>query len=126
MQKLIVTHLFLNLYLLAIIQPVIPVLDYLLNYDFIAKELCINRDKPIQTCNGKCYLEKEVAKQQNLMPNSSKPLPPKIDLEKLLTLKTDLFTYQFSEILQEHEIPFFYKILTENPYAKFLFRPPSF
>lgn len=126
LQKLIVTHLFLNLYLLAIIQPVIPVFEYVLHYDFIAKELCVNKDKPIQTCNGKCYLEKEVAKQQNLEPNSSVPIPPKIDFEKLLTLKMENFTYLFVEDIQKHLIPVFYKILKDNPFSKFLFRPPSF
>lgn len=30
-----------------------------LNRDYIAEMLCINREKPITTCYGKCFLEKE-------------------------------------------------------------------
>jgi hypothetical protein len=59
-KKLLLTHLFLNLYLLALIQPALPVIDYLVNYNYIVKELCENRDKPVLACNGKCYLEKQV------------------------------------------------------------------
>lgn len=31
-------------------------LDYELRKDYIAKVLCIEREKPITACNGKCYL----------------------------------------------------------------------
>lgn len=48
------------LFMLA--KPVIPVLDYIVNYDYIAKELCENKAKPEMHCNGKCHLMKELAK----------------------------------------------------------------
>ena len=126
LQKLIVTHIFLNLYLLAIIQPVLPVLQYVLNYDYIASELCENRDKPIQTCNGKCYLEKQVAKQQNLVPNQTVPMPPKVDLEKYFTLKTDNLPHKISDVLLVRKSPIFFKLFKESTFIKSLFRPPSF
>jgi hypothetical protein len=37
--------------------------DYLLNYDYIAKVLCINKDKPEMHCNGKCHLAKQLQQQ---------------------------------------------------------------
>lgn len=48
--------------LLILAKPVIPVLDYIINYDYITKELCENRAKPQMHCNGKCHLMKELAK----------------------------------------------------------------
>lgn len=33
-----------------------------LNKDYIAKTLCINRDKPAMKCCGKCYLQKQLKK----------------------------------------------------------------
>lgn len=39
-------------------------LDFKLNQDYIAKVLCINRDKPITTCDGRCYLNRQLRKQQ--------------------------------------------------------------
>jgi hypothetical protein len=41
----------------------VVVADYLLNRDYIAKILCINRDKPEMKCNGKCHLAKQLKKQ---------------------------------------------------------------
>lgn len=45
-----------------LVKPVIPVLEYIVNYDYINKELCINKDKPALKCNGKCHLMKQLAK----------------------------------------------------------------
>jgi hypothetical protein len=36
-------------------------LDYELRKDYIAKTLCVNRDKPITMCYGKCYLANKLA-----------------------------------------------------------------
>jgi hypothetical protein len=41
----------------------VVVADYILNRDYIAKVLCINRDKPEMKCNGKCHLAKQLKKQ---------------------------------------------------------------
>ncbi|MBC8644541.1 hypothetical protein H9W95_12115 [Flavobacterium lindanitolerans] len=40
----------------------LPVIEYAINYDYIATVLCINKDKPEMKCNGKCHLMKELAK----------------------------------------------------------------
>ena len=81
MQKLIFTHLFLNLYILALIQPALPIVEYFVNYDYIVNELCENRDKPILSCNGKCYLEDQVKENNNLLEHHEQvPVLPKIDL----------------------------------------------
>jgi len=55
-----VLSIFLVFYL--VFKPLIPVMDYVVNYDYISNVLCINRDKPELHCNGKCYLSKELAK----------------------------------------------------------------
>ncbi|WP_235830385.1 hypothetical protein [Paenimyroides tangerinum] len=57
MKKLIVI-----LALFMLFKPVIPVLEYVVFYDYIKNELCENKDKPKLECNGKCHLKKELAK----------------------------------------------------------------
>lgn len=37
---------------------------YLLNKDFIARVLCINKEKPKMQCEGKCYLSKKLKEQE--------------------------------------------------------------
>ncbi len=45
-----------------LLKPVLPVVDYIVNYEYISKVLCINKAKPKLNCNGKCHLMKELAK----------------------------------------------------------------
>lgn len=55
-----------------VMKPILPVLEYILNYDYIVKELCENKAKPETNCNGKCHLMKELAKaSENNAPVSS-------------------------------------------------------
>jgi len=123
-KKLIFTHLFLNLYLLALIQPALPIIEYFVNYDYIASELCENRDKPILTCNGKCYLEKQVAQQLDLDHNQETPKPPKIDLEKFITIKSKQFAYSLFDAKKWIKNPMFSNTLEDKIIALTLFRPP--
>lgn len=37
--------------------------DYILNKEYIATNLCVNKSKPILKCNGKCHLAKQLKKQ---------------------------------------------------------------
>ncbi|MDN3596660.1 hypothetical protein [Zunongwangia endophytica] len=46
---------------MILVKPVFPVVDYVLNYDYIAKELCENKERPELACNGKCYLMQALA-----------------------------------------------------------------
>lgn len=46
------------------LRPIAPFIDYALNYDYISKVLCINKDEPKTKCNGKCYLMQELKQQQ--------------------------------------------------------------
>ena len=38
--------------------------DFFLNKNYIAKVLCINKEKPKMHCNGKCYLAKQLKEQE--------------------------------------------------------------
>ncbi|PHQ29888.1 hypothetical protein [Leeuwenhoekiella nanhaiensis] len=49
--------------LFVFIRPILPVLDYAFNYDYIVEELCVNRDRPELECNGRCYLMQALAEE---------------------------------------------------------------
>lgn len=46
------------------LRPIKPYVEYLINQDYIAEFLCVNKDKPKLECNGKCQLVKEIERQQ--------------------------------------------------------------
>ncbi|WP_299626344.1 hypothetical protein [uncultured Tenacibaculum sp.] len=64
MKLKVTTYFFVLLYLIAMLRPIAPFVEYAINYDYIAKVLCINTDKPELSCNGKCHLKKKLQQQQ--------------------------------------------------------------
>lgn len=85
MKKEFAALFFYMLYMIAMMRPVMPILEYYANYDYIATVLCENRDKPAMACNGKCYLQKEMEKvsQSDIHTNHKQHSSvPQIDLTK--------------------------------------------
>ncbi|MDF0716406.1 hypothetical protein PY092_09620 [Muricauda sp. 334s03] len=63
---------------MAMLRPVLPVFEYVVNQDYIAEYLCVNKDKPMLNCNGKCYLAKMLQEEQD----EKKQNLPSINLEE--------------------------------------------
>ena len=58
----------------------IPYIQYVIFKDYIAENLCINKDKPASCCEGKCFREKQVkvvneADQEDNTSDKSLPVP---------------------------------------------------
>ena len=58
----------------ALLVPVIY-LDFEMRQDYIAKVLCVERDKPMTVCGGSCYLADQLNKAQKNQEESGKTLP---------------------------------------------------
>lgn len=43
-------------------RPILPYVEYAVFKNYIAKNLCVNRDKPKSCCQGKCHLKKQIEK----------------------------------------------------------------
>ncbi len=54
--------LFLTSYLVGIIQPVLPMMEYYLFKESIVELFCVNRDVPESDCEGSCYLADQMEK----------------------------------------------------------------
>lgn len=100
-----------------------PVIDYVLNYDEIATELCENREEPELLCNGFCYLKDEVSKSEKNLPenhfvkNSIKLLDALIPQQQLLSSKTYFYQEHKSHIDSYQDIDSDYII-------RLVFHPP--
>lgn len=46
--------------LFMLLKPILPLVEYVVLYDYIRTELCVNKSKPELKCNGKCHLAKEL------------------------------------------------------------------
>ena len=74
-----------------LIIPVLPIIDYLIHKDYIAKNLCVNRKKLHSCCKGKCYLVKQLKKTSANTEGDSKNTEKRIQLretDQFLAAKT--------------------------------------
>ncbi len=85
----------LVLYSSSLLRPVLPYLDYLINYEYISSVLCINKNKPTSSCNGKCYLNEKLSQVADRQIPKDEATSP-IDLEKHPIVNSTPFTYLFN------------------------------
>lgn len=107
-----------------LVRPVIPVADYIINYDYITKVLCVNKAKPMMHCNGKCHLMKELAKTAE----HEKPLSQKksnlAEAEVLFLEPVASFTFQPFIISANNQVTCFYSNLYIAVNTASIFHPP--
>lgn len=113
--------LILIMLLKALMVPVVYI-DFKLNQDYIAKVLCINRDKPELQCNGHCILMEKIKKTQEATQSQEDQTNHKQLLEVFCE---NLFDFR--------PIPFFLEKESQIPndrsfpssYHSVLFHPPK-
>ena len=107
-------------------KPILPVVEYGMNYEYIAKVLRVNKSIPLLHCNGKCHLMKELAKA------SDKENP--ISDKKIVTQTNEILFFKEIESFQFNS---FFKSISSVLNTKYtnlyfhlnvnaLFRPPIF
>lgn len=112
------------LYMLAMVQPIMPLIEYQVNKDYIASVLCENRNKPELACNGKCYLAKEVKGSQPHHKDSHQHAPPQIDLSKYPVSLINSSVVQINAVEYFRNDSFFNVAKSPLNYSNSVFRPP--
>jgi hypothetical protein len=74
-----------------------------LNRDFIAKNLCINRDKPWLHCNGKCYFMRKIKQAQEKEKSQERQSQKNLFQEACFTQKAGIRFYPL--VLQVMQVP---------------------
>ncbi len=109
--------------MVAMLRPIQPYVEYILNQDYIAEFLCINKDKPKLQCQGKCHLAKQLEKQKENDPLTS------------LSISLENYPIGFVNILKISPIPsfafstndknIFYQKLYDYSYNYSAYQPPD-
>ena len=111
---------------MVIISPAIPVLDYIINYQHISQDLCVNKDKPEMHCNGKCHLKKEIKKvlgEEN--PEQKKTTLPTLKLKEYTNYyRISLLKKYYPEFLYLLEKQIFITPKTFKGYLPDMIKPP--
>lgn len=103
------------------IRPILPLLNYAVNYDYIAQNLCEKKDIPDSTCKGKCYVGKELAKSER----QNRNLPIKISIIDVF-IPNGIFYFSKKinpEFLDTSFNSYFSAFYTSEYFSK-IFRPP--
>jgi len=120
----LICSIFLTLYM--VFRPLIPLMEYAVNYDYISTVLCINKSKPELHCNGKCYVSKELSKTND---SDSSPLnKTKSSGQKVLDICTlpEITGIQKTEKLLHQNFNFLYETAYSFLFLKPIFKPPVF
>jgi hypothetical protein len=101
------------LFFIQSISKLWVVANYVLNKEYISKNLCVNKAKPKMHCNGKCHLKKQLEKEdkkENSGTTSSKekfeiqfcsPTKPLLQPKQQLAKNTQYhsrYLFSFSEL----------------------------
>ncbi|MFL0065902.1 hypothetical protein V2595_09715 [Tenacibaculum maritimum] len=121
MIKQLITYLFVFLYMVAMLRPITPFVEYAINYDYISTVLCINKDKPESSCKGKCQLMKKLEQQQEDDFNSLQ-----ISMEEYPIGFVQFINFTGKKLLYTYKTKlFFYKQNYSYLFECFTFHPPN-
>lgn len=112
--------------ILMLLKPVMPVLDYIINYDYIVKELCENKAKPEMHCNGKCHLMKELAKAAEEQKQESEKKSAQQNAEVLFCEALVDFSFSSSVVIPTDQNETAYHNLYSHSNTVSFFHPPAF
>jgi hypothetical protein len=124
MRYKIYTYIHLFVLVLYIIRPAMPYIEYAINKEYIAKNLCINRDKPHSCCQGKCYLEKQIKKSVETNDSKGNESNKKVQNEEVKEfLGTQITTHKLFET--ELTLQVYPEIHFTEKYAPVILIPPK-
>ena len=98
-------------------------LDFVFHQEYIAKNLCVNRDKPMMHCDGKCYLHKEMQKNDE-QSSSQTAKSPVLELIFTSQQAVKLTKIQPHFILKQSLADFSFQEPFSLPAVKSIFHPP--
>lgn len=92
------------------------------NQKQLAETVCENKNKPNSCCAAKCYLDKEIKKEEKRQSDSSSSIKDKAEKSEL---RTGLITFLFAPPVLTHD----YKMICEeslpNNFLTSVFHPPA-
>lgn len=109
-------------FLLQNVSKLVIVINYQVNKEFIAKNLCVNRDKPKSCCEGKCELKKQLDEEDKKENIPTSTFKDKFEKQNYYSPNLNVFAYQISEATPN----FKYLSRKTNSYLQQVFHPPPF
>lgn len=106
------------------VRPLMPIIEYQLNYDYISTILCENVNRPSLECKGKCYLVErmseasKLSQEQNSIPTIHIDDYPIIPVRSFSVHFTTTFVFVMHQYIEEEEL--------NDMYRSTVLRPPIY
>jgi len=102
----------------------VPILDYMIHYNYIKTVLCVNKNKPEMHCNGQCHLKMMIKKETQEENQNTKF--PKIEVSKIqFNFIEHVASLKIDYILKK-SMPKYKSLLIPQLVISKVFRPPVF
>lgn len=110
--------------LVMLLKPAWPLVEYIVNYDYIVENLCENKDKPMLNCNGKCYLAKKFAQEsEEKEKNPFDSKLSKLELPIINSIDQQIISLPFFEsTVNQYE---WHSRMNSTLYAQDILHPPQ-
>jgi hypothetical protein len=95
---------------------------YLLNKNYYATVLCINREKPKMHCEGKCHLKKELKEQEKKEESPATPTKDKQETNQFFQSNPQI-TFFPIDVIDQFDT--FYLLLKSQDVFTTVFHPPA-
>lgn len=106
-------------------RPLLPIIEYWTNYNYISKVICINKNKPELNCNGTCYLVKKIIQNNTDDPSSeaNKKLNPTLkSIDDFILCNKVQINYKKLHLIKER---YFFSFITYySSHTNQLLKPP--
>ena len=109
-----------------VFKSLLPVVEYVVNYEYISKVLCVNKAKPELKCNGKCHLMKQLAKaSEDEKPISDKKIVVR-EVEVLFFQEIKELAFSKTFVKQKSAVNSAYRNLYTYINYSTVFHPPTY
>ncbi len=111
-------------FLLQVFSSLFIYADFIINNEFIATVLCINKDKPEMQCDGKCYLKMQLGKEEEKKQSQENILKENNKVQFISEPYATGLPIEIA-VAVDSEASFYYQSISSQELAFAIFHPPQ-
>lgn len=111
-------------FLLQVFSSVFIYADFIINNEYIATVLCINKEKPELHCDGKCYLKMQLGKDESKKQSEGKIAKENNVVQFIYEPYATGISFQFAPVV-ERKASFYYHEISTQELSLAIFHPPQ-
>ena len=116
----------LTIFVVTMFRPILPHLDYAINFQYIKTVLCENKDRPALRCDGKCYLRKQLKAAKDSGQHSSETtFSGRLQLKEFPSYLVVAFFETEDQSAKKNGWPVLSEILQTSFYPEVMLPPPK-